>query len=76
MKISWKIREEVSPVSLSSGWDKGVETIRKVVVGIWVNMVYIVGENYIPVSKEGYTSPMKGSKLIEVRIIRFLLESC
>lgn len=30
----------------------------------WVNMIYIVGENYIPVWKEDYASPTKGSKLI------------
>lgn len=47
-----------------SGLGKGVEAIRNTEVGIWVNMIDTVGENYIPFWKEGYASPTKGSKFI------------
>lgn len=58
------IREEIIPINLVSGLDKGIETIRNIIVVIWVNMIYIVGENYVPFWKEGYASPTKGSKCI------------
>lgn len=63
-QVSWKVRKEISPVSLVSGLGKGVEAIRNTEAGIWVNMIDIVGENYIPFWKEGYASPTKGSKFI------------
>jgi len=47
--VSWKIREEVRPVSLMSVLDKGVETTIK--GNLYLGKHDIVGENYMPFLK-------------------------